>query len=297
MKKNILIILFTIMVLFFLNSCNKTEKEQDYTETEENKNPLVDEHASGQMSFTTETQVTESISNDSDHSSTDIPYQIKEDKYQVEDYILIIYPQVAALEDTDLQNKINEMIKQEALLYVKDFEEDEIKGNLEVNYVITWQSNHLLSIQMIGCRNSHYTAYPTDYIHTLNINMTTGKKILLSELFHVNDEFILRLKDKSEIQLYYYSSNNKLMKDQYFNDPANRSIIIDYIFGKESYYNFNEADKNNSGIYTYLTKDSLGISFETINVMGDHIELEIIYDDILEFMNEENEVWNDFPDK
>lgn len=76
------------MVLFLLNSCNKTEKEQ----------------------------------NDNAHSSTDIPYQVNEEEYHVDDYILINYPQVAALEDTDLQNKINEMIKQEALLYLKDID-------------------------------------------------------------------------------------------------------------------------------------------------------------------------------
>ncbi|WP_044505067.1 hypothetical protein, partial [Megasphaera massiliensis] len=44
---------------------------------------------------------------------------------------------------------------------------------------------------------------------------------------------------------------------------------------------FNESDvisdANELGVFTYFTKDSLGISFNVLHALGDHAEFEIAY--------------------
>ena len=47
-------------------------------------------------------------------------------------------------------------------------------------------------------------------------------------------------------------------------------------------------------IFSYLTKDSLGISISVGHATGDHAEFEIKYQDIANNLKVENEVWKDF---
>ena len=63
---------------------------------------------------------------------------------------------------------------------------------------------------------------------------------------------------------------------------------------------FNNADsldtigtENQSDTFSYLTKDSLGISVSVSHAEGDHAEFEIRFSDIKDNIKSENEVWRD----
>jgi hypothetical protein len=58
-------------------------------------------------------------------------------------------------------------------------------------------------------------------------------------------------------------------------------------------YKINKATYTNN-IFSYFTKDSLGISISFPHVYGDHLEFEFKYQDIVNNIKAENEVWRDF---
>lgn len=55
----------------------------------------------------------------------------------------------------------------------------------------------------------------------------------------------------------------------YFNSYTNHELIS-YLEHSDEF-----SEQNELGIYTYITNDSLGISFEVPHAIGDHAEFEI----------------------
>lgn len=49
---------------------------------------------------------------------------------------------------------------------------------------------------------------------------------------------------------------------------------------------------NNSGIFSYLTQDSLGISLSIPHALGDHLEMEIGYEKLSGNIKNGNSLWD-----
>ncbi|MGL5347197.1 MAG: PdaC/SigV domain-containing protein [Peptostreptococcaceae bacterium] len=193
-------------------------------------------------------------------------YNLKENTYTSND-ITIRYPQVTNLKDKNNQDCINKLLKDKAISQY-----DETIANLEKdqtyevdgNYDIKLDSDKILSIAYTSYNNIVPSAHPYNMFYTININMETGKELILSDFVpNIDDTFISKLKDAK-----YVGSIDKIYEKQLFDE------IFSY------YSNNDELIKSIKNAPFYITNDSIGISLPVSHVFGDFANLEIELKDL-----------------
>lgn len=289
MKKTIIVTIF-ISIALIVTSCGTAAQNEV-----KNDNTGIVQKANGQgLQKTTDEKNDQNSNSDKNQSNLDsangMTYEITTGSYNDKDVnndkdIKIIYPQITNFSDINTQKTINELIKNEALKILNHFPYKE-KFSLEVNYDIKWKSANLLSIQYSGISYVKGGAYPNHLFYTTNININKGCRIRLKDLVIINEDFVKKFKDGKFIAL----------------NPVHKDILKTFT-SKDWVKDFNNADspgnidaESYSGTFSYLTKDSLGISVGVPHAIGDHAEFEIHYQDIANNIKDDNETWKDFSD-
>ena len=192
-------------------------------------------------------------------------YDITEVTY-TDNNININYPQISNLSDSEKQDRINELIKTEALVVLESYKDDINNLNLNMNFEIMYKGSDILSIKYLGLSSVKGTAFPTNEINTTNIDLAKEQLLTLSDVVTVNDTFI----EKFNAGKYKeYSSDLNLESEGALNDALN------YLDSNNLIASFKkEAAK------FYFTNESLVVSVEVAHVMGDHLEMEIKYNDL-----------------
>lgn len=188
-------------------------------------------------------------------------YNLKESTYTSND-ITIRYPQITNLKDKNQQDCINTLIKDKAISAydetINNLEKDQTY-EVDGNYDIKLDSDKILSIAYTSYNNIVPSAHPYNMFYTTNINMETGKELVLSDFVpNVDDAFITKLKDAK-----YVGSIDKIYEKQLFDE------IFSY------YSNNDELIKAIKNAPFYITNDSIGISMPVSHVFGDFANLEI----------------------
>lgn len=228
-----------------------------------------------QQEFITKSIQTQNESN----GATDL-YEITRETYSSPN-IKINYPQIIGLSDKDKQERINKIIKKDALAVVNGYSDrDEVSMNID--YEIKFQNAGLLSIKYSGIRNSKNTPHPTNEFYTSNINIYEGCRLRLKDIVNVDNNFVEKVKKGTFIAV----------------SPEITSKMVNYT-NDQLIEAFSTADlinhrENGYGAYSYFTNDSYGISVEVSHVIGDHVEFEVKYRDIADNIKPENEVWKNF---
>lgn len=212
-------------------------------------------------------------------------YKVENTSYN-EKEVSINFPSVAGLNDTIKQKKINEILKQEALVVFNDFYGGKADGlSLKINYKVTWQSKNLLSIQYYGHAFDKGAAYPLDLLYTVNLDMNNGSKLVLKDFVNVDKDFVNKYRnykvadpDKNQMEAGAF----KYILDTYSVDD-----LIKYFNGADTSF------KESAFTFSYLKKDALGISIEVPHAAGDHLEIELKYQDIKDNIKTGNEIWKD----
>lgn len=241
------------------------------------------------------------------YASSDFSYDISEASYFSGDIIKIYYPQLVHMsyktsqdsvmvQTKEHQDKINELIRQAAMKFAIDFDTTQADNILENDYIIQWKGSRLLSIQFIGYQNVTTSAYPKSFSYTLNIDLNTGEPVKLSDLVRTDGNLLNLIKEKGSGSYLYFDKNRKLTEDLDFAQSDNLSTVKDYVFGADYPSALKDADLGNTSIYSYFTEDSLGISYDTVHALGDHIQFEVKYSDILDERKSENTLWTDLPE-
>ncbi len=217
-------------------------------------------------------------------SSNNLGYVIENESYKKEG-VSIKYPQINKLGDDVKQSEINEMIKSEAFT-VTDLYEDTDVSTIEIDFKITWKSKNLISIQYYASGFSKGAAYPVDLLYTINIDISKGSKLRLKDYINIDNNFV----DKFRKYKVKDPDINQASEGafEYILDTYSVDDLLKYFDGADSSYN------NSAFTFSYFTKDSLGISIEVPNAVGDHTEIELKYKDIKENIKEDNMVWEDF---
>lgn len=205
----------------------------------------------------------------------DVIYKLITENY-TEKNVKIDYPQISNLANSNKQKAINHLIKTEALKVLNYYTEVDRKLpaesvpselDLEINYNIPWKSENLLSIQYSGIGYVRGTAHPNNLFYTTNININNGSRLRLKDLINIDDAIVKKFK----------SGKLKPLR------PEHNGILNNYS-GNELLEKLTQADSlDNLGaseIFSYLTKDSLGISFSVSHAIGDHAGFEIKYQEI-----------------
>jgi hypothetical protein len=196
-------------------------------------------------------------------------YEISRKTY-IEKNIEASYPQLSGLSDRKMQEKINEMLRKEALSLCNSTNVDEVHA--ECNYVIKWQSANLLSFVFTGYCQEDGTPHPNVLFAPFTIDINTGNKIELKDLVTIDEDFVKKVKAGMFIGAC------PEIKAANMPELTNESLL-------------NEI--STVGEF-YLTEDSLGINVTAPHLLGDNAQFEVKYQDISDNIKAENDVWKEF---
>lgn len=214
----------------------------------------------------------------SDYTIVTNNYNKNSDKRKIK----LSFPQIKDLKDKSIQNKINKLIKNTVF--------DDIESNLDpeyhidyyADYTIQWISNKVLSLSFYGNSDIKEAPHPNNVFYTLNIDMTTGKQITLTNLINVNNNFITLFINKAK----FLANPLSLDSEQLANLKNNLFNIehLQYYFTKTSDF--------------YFTSTGLVFSIGTDHSIGDYSLFLLNYSDMSNYLNQNN-LWNniksDFP--
>lgn len=145
---------------------------------------------------------------------------------------------------------------------------DVVPTLLTVTYEVKSNTDSWLSILYRADYNSIYSAHPSNLVYTTNIDKRESQRLRLSDIINLNEAFV---KEFRTWKLKENPENTKEIQEAIYD-------YISHISDEELLAGFRSADHigsgNTWGIYSYLTKDSLGISIEVPNYAGDHAEFE-----------------------
>lgn len=266
MLKKLYVGLILIGTMVITLSCNGKTSDSS-------KEVMVNNSISTESSKIENNKTNENQDQNNVDSLSKISYKIISETYDNNKGTKIIYPQIADLSDTEKQKELNEIIKNEALKgnnYYKD-----VDGNvtIDINYKIVCQEPELLSIIYSGVGNVSGAAHPSNLFYTTNLDIANRKNLRLSDIVNINDDFVKMLINgefkavNSEYESEYKSDINMLTLDDW----------------KKALLAADPLDKMGSE-FSYMTKDSLGISIGVIHALGDHAEFEIKYKDIWKYI-------------
>ena len=156
-------------------------------------------------------------------------------------------------------DKINALIEREAVsIFDFSYYGDSENLKLDIDYKIAYMDEEIISIIFKGYGDRKYSNHPTYRFYTLNIDLETGEKLVLSDIVDV-DAVINDLNEKNYSFVMYETPT-----------VSERYYINDYVEFDKLYF----CDSGNS-VYSYVTKDGIGLSIPVSHAIGDHKEVEI----------------------
>ncbi|NOU79773.1 DUF4163 domain-containing protein [Paenibacillus sp. LMG 31459] len=236
------------------------------------------------ISCSTKAELNSDIAKNSNESSIGENYKVESSKYS-KNKINISYPKIVNLANDTSESKINEVIQEGAIRIVKSYSLE--KDSLEIEYRIMLKNNKLLSIQYSGSAFTEGAAYPLNIFYTSNIDLEKGVKVKLTDLLEIDEAFVEEFKQS---KYKSYDANLNLIEEGVMEDiwsGYNNQDLLNYI--KQS----DEVDQiNESGTFSYITQDSIGVSISIPHALGDHLEMEMSFADLNKNIKQENKLWD-----
>ena len=145
-----------------------------------------------------------------------------------------------------------------------DVVEHEQQGNdvhINISCRVSMASHEYISIIFEGILNDRRAAHPTHLFFTLNLNRTTGEKMMLSDFCTVDQRLY-------KIFLHYAYEELKENADSQWLSQINIAELC-----PES--QFIQGLQQETAYWMYMTEASIGISYPVPFSMGNHMEVEI----------------------
>ena len=241
-----------------------------------------------------EIQQVATITNSSNYEIKNIHIAKEKDK------IVIDYPKVEGMTDVLLQKKLNEKIQKYAMqevIYCNDDVEiseddfrDKLKQNekifdvssLEVSYQVMLRTNQILSILFFtDVEQSRRRAY------SINLDLNTGKEMKLENIVTVDKPFLHKY-------LSFKPDREEKNWESYFKESEGilRMLEVEYT-ESELIESLQHADWKDTYIYSYYTKNGIGISYPVGRYVGGYVLAEIKYNDLRNNIKEDSVIWNE----
>ncbi|WP_336763648.1 hypothetical protein [Paenibacillus sp. USHLN196] len=231
------------------------------------------------MSCNAKAEVHSDQAKSSNDTSIKNSYKVESSNYS-KNNINIIYPKIVNIKNGD---KINALIKEEATRIINFYSLE--KDSLDINYQIMLKSNDLISIQYFGSAFTEGASYPLNVFYTSNIDINKGSRVKLIDLIDVNEAFVEEFKEGD-----YKSYNEDL-------DLLDNGVITEILSGYNSidlisYFKHSDevGQVNDSGTFSYITQDAIGVSISVPHALGDHLEMEISFSNLIDNIKEGNKV-------
>jgi len=202
--------------------------------------------------------------------------------------VVINYPQLTGFKNKNIQNKVNKTIKDAALLHYNfsKKKDSDFYNNIEwiVDYTIEYIDKNMISIVFrgykCGMENKEIFSYAFG-INTVNVNLHTGNKITINELFEDSYKKIINKRDLDFCTYngyYHTASVNKYKYDPKYK-PYNKE--------RDRVAEYSDSYKNNDG---FFIKENGFVFIMPISSNGEGTYL-ANYDDLMDSIKWENEVW------
>ncbi len=269
-------IFFLVLVMLFViasSACSNEERNMisgSNSEVEKTTD-IVTNSSNNTNSDGNETQIYSISTLNSSYSEDELRYSIN-------------YPQLAGLLDTDRQEQVNKIIKDEAIKVLKYYEDPFGSVEINIDYNITLETPSLLSIQYSGIGSVSNAAHPNKLFYTTNIDVEKGEKIRLADIINIDSIFIQKFLDGKFVAMW---------------NEQGELIDLTTLSSARLQDGFTEADsldnigtEKQSDVYSYLTENSLGISISVPYAVGGHAEYEINYQDLKENIKDEKDIWD-----
>ncbi|MDD2431400.1 MAG: hypothetical protein PHD88_06435 [Firmicutes bacterium] len=214
-------------------------------------------------------------------------FEVIEDLYQIErvsyvkDYILIDYPQIRSFSDQDIQNKANAILKADALSVIATYGDTE-NLHLNMDYYIALEGKKLLSVNAIGTGYVQGAAHPNNHFVSTNINLKTGGRVHLNEVFIIDKAFLDKFYDRTFIAV-----------NPEHNDQVVQKIVTENLSRKLEEADYRKPDSTEIECYSYFNEDYLGLVFLVPHALGDYVQYQAQYNSLISNIIYENEIWQD----
>ena len=260
-KVKFILLMSVILISLLFCSCESTEvlKEAEGSteigkELEKEADDAMPENGSSEENMTTETEPEKYTDIVLSYKTDETVYENVIDKSYLEKEINITYPVLYTKPD-----KINALIEREAVsIFDLTYYGDSENLTLDIDYKISYMDEEIISIIFKGYGDRKYSNHPTYQFYTLNIDLVTGEKLVLSDIVDV-DAVINDLNEKNYSFVMYETES-----------VSERYYINDYVEFDALY----SCDSGNF-VYSYVTKDGIGLSIPVYHAIGDHKEVEI----------------------
>lgn len=197
--------------------------------------------------------------------------------------IVIKYPQVSGLTDSQMQDNLNKIIEDAALVGLQDIVNED--GMVyQVRYQMTNNSSALLSMYFDGYLIVPGAAHPSLLLNTVTIDVQKQATVTLSDIIAIDSSFAEALMEGD------FSS----MGFDFDMTEDVRSDINEYLLavGQDSLIEeLNNADTSVWSAAYFLTQDALVVSIPAVHALGDHIEISLTYAELAPFKTD-NAIWN-----
>lgn len=205
---------------------------------------------------------------DEPQTPSEFSYVLEKTTYQTEN-LTIHYPQIRQLNHKEKEERINQLIKEEALYYIKQYADPEL--TIEMDYEIMMRTRESVSIVYTGYSNIEGGMYPTGHLFSTNIDMTSGKKIKLLDPYTVNDAFVEALRSGTYLDRENSSQPNQEKEAAVFDflNSVQNQELLDALKQADN----PNLEENMWTIFTYQTQDSLVVSLQVSHALGDHAEI------------------------
>ena len=186
-----------------------------------------------------------------------------------EGIVKVTYPQLSGMENTEIQAKLNEGIRQTIL----QGSNAEGLSAYEYSYETASKGTGVVSFVFKGYENYEGSAYPINEVKTLNLNLLTGETVRLKDYADV-----ATIVSALEMDMGYEVVSEGISKED-FSAFLNNGYVTDYAITMLDY----DVDFKNLSLiptgYSCIRDNHLVLFVETEHAMGDYVE--IIFDEEL----------------
>ncbi len=178
--------------------------------------------------------------------------------------VKVVFPQLIDMENTELQNTINENVKQ---MVMQEISEEGLTA-YGLGYQVATQGTGILSVIFRGYCNYEGAAHPTNLIRTMNLDLTTGRNLRLKDYADMA-QIVSGLETASGYEII---SEGVDMAD--FSAFLNNGYVTDYAMTLLDY----DVDWDNQELipagYSAIRNNHVVLFVEAEHAMGDYVELE-----------------------
>lgn len=250
-------------------SAEETESTVDFGELlPEQSEPIIIRESQPQTESEEETQTQTEEETVAFADEQTVQYDIESDTY--EDTlngsckVKVVFPQLIDMENTELQNTINENVKQ---MVMQEISEEGLTA-YGLGYQVATQGTGILSVIFRGYCNYEGAAHPTNLIRTMNLDLTTGRNLRLKDYADMA-QIVSGLETASGYEII---SEGVDMAD--FSAFLNNGYVTDYAMTLLDY----DVDWNNQELipagYSAIRNNHVVLFVEAEHAMGDYVELE-----------------------